>query len=114
MEPRYISVVKKELLPTIPNSSASQQQRMIVSLGFHPKPNRAENHRAMLSSAAVPVLGSTAPYVHASLWFPSRTYRSDSSDPFMTAKTFCGHLLFTLKNINQKPTETYTPNTIEL
>jgi len=80
--------VKKELLPTIPNSSASQLQRIIVLLGFHPEPNRAENQRATSSSAAVPMLGSTAPFVHASLWFPRRTYQSGSFDPFMTAKTF--------------------------
>lgn len=69
----HVYVVNTEILPTIPNSSASQLHKMIVLLGFHPEPNKTENRRATSSRAAVPLLGSTAPYVHASLWFPSRT-----------------------------------------
>lgn len=55
------------IVPTIPNSSASQLQRRIVLRGFHPNLLKRAKRRAISSKAAVPLFGSTAPKLHASL-----------------------------------------------
>src|ERR1051326_9251104 len=62
--------------PIKPSSSASQEQNTIVLSGFQPCFSSSEIPCTDSSMAAVPLLGSTAPYTHASRWFPSTTHSS--------------------------------------
>src|SRR5947207_2315411 len=52
--------------PISPSSSASQLPKTIVRFGFHPDFNSSPMPCAASSMAAVPLLGSTAPYTQAS------------------------------------------------
>ena len=60
------TILKIPVLPISPSSSASQLPKMSVLLGFHPDFNSSPNARAVSRSAAAPLVGSDAPFTHAS------------------------------------------------
>ena len=73
--------------PIMLYSSASQLAKWIVLAGRQPISIMEPNIRASSSIMAVPAMGSTAPYVHASRWFPITSALLDCSYPSIVART---------------------------
>src|SRR5712692_1757823 len=67
--------------PIKPSSSPSQLPMTMVRLGFQPDFSNSPIPCTASNMAAVPLLGSTAPYTQASRWLPATTHSSGDSLP---------------------------------